>query len=288
MLSVLQDQGYRVALVTDGRMSGASGKVPAAIHVSPEAKDGGPLSRIQTDDVIRLDASTGQLMVLIDKTTLNARQPAPVSEPQHPAPWGRSLFSTLRHQAGPATEGGGLQFFWRGLMHPVLQEALSRSPVMPVLVIPEISMAAPLAEALASGGLTVFEITLRTECALDAMVVMRDAVPEALIGAGTVTNVDRMRQANDCGADFVVSPGTTQMLWNASIEYQLPMLPGFSSASEAMVLKELGSHCGKFFPAETSGGVNYLKSLAGPLPDFSGVSNRRNQSGDGGSLSCVS
>ena len=65
-------------------------------------------------------------------------------------------------------------------MHPVLHEALSRSPVMPVLVIPEISMAAPLAEALASGGLTVFEITLRTECALEAMVVMKDAVPEAL------------------------------------------------------------------------------------------------------------
>ncbi|MEK9669997.1 MAG: bifunctional 4-hydroxy-2-oxoglutarate aldolase/2-dehydro-3-deoxy-phosphogluconate aldolase [Gammaproteobacteria bacterium] len=153
-------------------------------------------------------------------------------------------------------------------MHPVLHEALSRSPVMPVLVIPEISMAAPLAEALASGGLTVFEITLRTDCALDAMLVMKDAVPDALIGAGTVTSRDRMREARDSGADFVVSPGTTQALWNASVEYQLPILPGFSSASEAMALMELGSQCGKFFPAEASGGVNYLKSLAGPLPDF--------------------
>jgi 2-dehydro-3-deoxyphosphogluconate aldolase/(4S)-4-hydroxy-2-oxoglutarate aldolase len=153
-------------------------------------------------------------------------------------------------------------------MHPVLHEALSRSPVMPVLVIPEISMAAPLAEALASGGLTVFEITLRTDCALDAMLVMKDAVPDALIGAGTVTSRDRMREASDSGADFVVSPGATQALWNASVEYQLPILPGFSSASEAMALMELGSQCGKFFPAEASGGVNYLKSLAGPLPDF--------------------
>jgi 2-dehydro-3-deoxyphosphogluconate aldolase/(4S)-4-hydroxy-2-oxoglutarate aldolase len=153
-------------------------------------------------------------------------------------------------------------------MHPVLHEALSRSPVMPVLVIPEISMAAPLAEALASGGLTVFEITLRTDCALDAMVAMKNAVPDALIGAGTVTSRDRMREAKDSGADFVVSPGTTQALWNASLEYQLPILPGFSSASEAMALTELGSQCGKFFPAEASGGVNYLKSLAGPLPDF--------------------
>ncbi len=108
-LSILQDQGYRVALVTDGRMSGASGKVPAAIHVSPEAKDGGPLSRIETGDVIRLDATTGELTVLVDDATLSARQSAVVSEPSHPAPWGRSLFSTLRHQAGPATLGGGLQ-----------------------------------------------------------------------------------------------------------------------------------------------------------------------------------
>ena len=153
-------------------------------------------------------------------------------------------------------------------MHPVLHEALSRSPVMPVLVIPEISMAAPLAEALASGGLTVFEITLRTDCALDAMVAMKDAVPDALIGAGTVTDADRMREAKDYGADFVVSPGTTKALWDASIKHQLPILPGFSSASEAMTLMELGSHCGKFFPAEASGGVNYLKSLAGPLPNF--------------------
>jgi len=108
-LSILQDQGHQVALVTDGRMSGASGKVPAAIHVSPEAKDGGPISRIENGDVVRLDATTGELTILVDDAILSARQSAVVSEPTHPAPWGRSLFSTLRHQAGPATLGGGLQ-----------------------------------------------------------------------------------------------------------------------------------------------------------------------------------
>jgi phosphogluconate dehydratase len=108
-LSILQDQGHQVALVTDGRMSGASGKVPAAIHVSPEAKDGGPISRIENGDVIRLDATTGELTILVDDAILSARQSAVVPEPTHPAPWGRSLFSTLRHQAGPATVGGGLQ-----------------------------------------------------------------------------------------------------------------------------------------------------------------------------------
>ena len=154
-------------------------------------------------------------------------------------------------------------------MHPLLKEALERSPVIPVLVIPEISMAAPLAEALASGGLTVFEITLRTECALDAMIAMKKAIPHALIGAGTVTNTRRMSDAKEYGADFVVSPGSTCELWAASEVNQIPVLPGFSTASEAMRLMELGSPCGKFFPAEASGGVEYLKSLSGPLPQFS-------------------
>lgn len=154
-------------------------------------------------------------------------------------------------------------------MHPVLKEALGRSAVMPVLVIPELSMAKPLAEALVSGGLTVFEITLRTACALEAMIIMKEAVPHALIGAGTVTNSARMGDAKRYGADFIVSPGTTDALWESSAQYDLPILPGFSTASEAMALMEKGSQCGKFFPAEASGGVNYLKSLSGPLPEFS-------------------
>lgn len=153
-------------------------------------------------------------------------------------------------------------------MHHVLKEALERSPVMPVLVIPELSMAEPLAEVLASGGLTVFEITMRTACALEAMAVMKRAIPDALIGAGTVTNLERLRDAKAFGADFVVSPGTTESLWLSSQLEQLPVLPGFSTASEAMRLMELGSQCGKFFPAEASGGEHYLRSLAGPLPEF--------------------
>ena len=100
------------------------------------------------------------------------------------------------------------------------------------------------------------------------MAVMKQAVPDALIGAGTVTNPERLCGAKAFGADFVVSPGTTESLWQCSQLEQLPILPGFSTASEAMHLMELGSVCGKFFPAEASGGVNYLKSLVGPLPEF--------------------
>ena len=153
-------------------------------------------------------------------------------------------------------------------MHYVLKEALGRNNVIPVLVIPELEMATPLAIALAAGGLTVFEITLRTPCALASMRLMKQAVPEALIGAGTVTTTDRLRQAKAYGADFVVSPGTTGALWESSLTEKIPMVPGFSTASEAMNLIELGSTCGKFFPAEASGGVDYLKSLNGPLPEL--------------------
>ena len=226
-LSILQDKGFRVALVTDGRMSGASGKVPAAIHVSPEAKAGGVIGKIQTGDMIRLDAVAGELLVRVEQSVLEARTAAAVPEPQRPGTLGSFIiFNTpasgrSRHIRWWSTVTSG------GVMHPVLKEALERSPVMPVLVIPEISMAAPLAEALASGGLTVFEITLRTECALDAMIAMKKAVPHALIGAGTVTNTRRMSDAKEYGADFVVSPGTTCELWAASEVNQIPVLQDF-------------------------------------------------------------
>jgi len=153
-------------------------------------------------------------------------------------------------------------------MKNTIHDAVERHPVMPVLVIPELSMAAPLAEALALGGLTVFEITLRTPCALEAIRQMKHAVPEALVGAGTVTTPERMAAANAVKADFVVTPGTTPTLWAAGEALGMPMLPGFSTASEAMHLIALGCAFGKFFPAEASGGVKYLQALAGPLPDF--------------------
>lgn len=153
-------------------------------------------------------------------------------------------------------------------MHPVLDQALNAAPVMPVLVVPTYEMAVPLATALAAGGLTVFEVTLRTSCAFDAMRLMKEAVPGSLIGAGTVLDAEAAEAAKAAGADFAVSPGTTDALWRACEAIDLPLLPGFSTASEAMRLMERGSQCGKFFPAEAAGGVSFLKSLAGPLPDF--------------------
>jgi phosphogluconate dehydratase len=107
-LAVLQGKGYRVALVTDGRMSGASGKVPAAIHVSPEALAGGPLAKVHTGDRIRLDAVAGTLDVLIDDESWAARKPA-VIEPAHADDnahgLGRELFAGMRKNVTSAEEG---------------------------------------------------------------------------------------------------------------------------------------------------------------------------------------
>ncbi len=102
-LAVLQDRGLRVALVTDGRMSGASGKVPAAIHVSPEAADGGPLALLRDGDLIRLDAASGRLDVL--GVDLASRQPAAADLSGNGTGVGRELFELFRRSVGPATEG---------------------------------------------------------------------------------------------------------------------------------------------------------------------------------------
>ncbi|NVJ98019.1 MAG: phosphogluconate dehydratase [Alphaproteobacteria bacterium] len=103
-LGVLQDKGFKVALVTDGRMSGASGKVPAAIHVSPEAADGGAIARVRNGDLVRVDAKKGELLVLVDEAEFAAR---PASNgPVVPDTFGRNLFTGVRGIVGPAGQGG--------------------------------------------------------------------------------------------------------------------------------------------------------------------------------------
>jgi phosphogluconate dehydratase len=107
-LAVLQERGFKVALVTDGRMSGASGKVPAAIHVTPEAVDHGPIAKIQDGDIIRLDATTGTLEVLVDAALFDARPSAEIDLSQNEFGVGRELFATFRKLAGRADQGASI------------------------------------------------------------------------------------------------------------------------------------------------------------------------------------
>jgi phosphogluconate dehydratase len=107
-LGILQDRGYRVALLTDGRMSGASGKVPAAIHVTPEAADGGPIARLQDGDIIRLDPPRGRLVVLADAEAFAAREPAGADLSANQHGLGRELFRLFRASALSAELGAGV------------------------------------------------------------------------------------------------------------------------------------------------------------------------------------
>ncbi|WP_421847095.1 phosphogluconate dehydratase [Novosphingobium sp.] len=112
-LGVLQDRGFRVALVTDGRMSGASGKVPAAIHVSPEAKKGGALALLKDGDIVRVCADSGELVALVDEAEWAAREPAVA--PEEAMGVGRELFAMMRHFADPAERGGSAMLALGGL-----------------------------------------------------------------------------------------------------------------------------------------------------------------------------
>ncbi len=142
------------------------------------------------------------------------------------------------------------------------------APVVPVLVIDDLSQARPLAEALVAGGLPALEVTLRTPAALDAIRAMAE-VPGGVVGAGTLLTPADVKAAKAAGARFGVSPGATDRLIAACEEEGLPLLPGAATASEIMALLERGYTVQKFFPAEQAGGAAYLKSIGSPLPQVS-------------------
>ena len=143
---------------------------------------------------------------------------------------------------------------------------LDAVPVVPVLTLPDETHAVALARALVAGGLTVLEITLRTESALRSIRGIIASVPGAVVGVGTVLTPDQMRAAKEAGAHFAVSPGSSPRLLDAAEAEGLPFLPGAATASEAMALLERGYTRQKLFPAEPAGGMPLLKSLAEPLP----------------------
>lgn len=145
---------------------------------------------------------------------------------------------------------------------------LRLAPVIPVLTVKGAEDAVPLARALVAGGLPVLEITLRTDGALAAMEAIAREVPDAVVGAGTVLTASQVNESVSAGARFLVSPGSTRALSEAAAASPAPLLPGVATASEAMMMGELGHFVLKFFPAEPAGGVNYLKSLSAPLPQF--------------------
>lgn len=144
---------------------------------------------------------------------------------------------------------------------------LRMAPVIPVVILEDPADAVPLAKALLAGGIRVIEVTLRTAKALDVIRAIAAEVPEAIVGAGTVTTQDLVRDSAAAGAQFLVSPGTTDRLLDAMASSGIPYLPGTGCVSDVMRVLERGQHEMKLFPAEASGGRAFLKALASPFPD---------------------
>lgn len=146
-------------------------------------------------------------------------------------------------------------------------ELVRHGPVIPVIVINRLDDAVPMAQALVDGGVRVLEVTLRTSIALQCMEAIAKAVPDAILGAGTVRSAADAQAAKNAGCTFAVSPGYTSTIGNACREIGLPLLPGTATGSEVMQANADGYFFLKFFPAMQAGGIAMLKALAGPFTD---------------------
>ncbi|UOS49787.1 bifunctional 4-hydroxy-2-oxoglutarate aldolase/2-dehydro-3-deoxy-phosphogluconate aldolase [Helicobacter pylori] len=153
-------------------------------------------------------------------------------------------------------------------MQDKIIEVLQISPIVPVVVIENIKDAVPLAQSLIEGGIHIIEVTLRSSCALEAIELIVKNVPKMRVGAGTILNPTQLEQAQNRGAEFLISPGLTIKLLEYAKKKDMPLIPGVSSSSEVMQALELGYSALKFFPAEYCGGVKLLNAFNGP---FKGV-----------------
>jgi len=148
-----------------------------------------------------------------------------------------------------------------------LLSILRRAPVIPVLTLTRLEHALPVCRALVQGGLPVLEVTLRSDCALAAIELLRRQLPEATVGAGTLLRAEDFTAAAAAGAQFGVTPGLSASLVEAAARAPFPLLPGVMTPSELMAARAAGFGACKLFPAQPAGGVAMLRALAGPFPE---------------------
>ena len=146
-------------------------------------------------------------------------------------------------------------------------ELAKYGPVIPVIVIEDIDDAIPMAKALLAGGVKVLEVTLRTSCALKAIEMIANEVPEAIVGAGTLRTKSDATNAKLAGSQFAVSPGYTNEMGMICKDIDLPLLPGVSTGGEVMNANNDGYYFLKLFPAVAVGGINLLRGFSGPFSD---------------------
>lgn len=140
--------------------------------------------------------------------------------------------------------------------------------VVPVVVIENVEDAIPLAQALVNGGLPVAEVTFRTAAAPDAIKAMSEKFPELCVGAGTVINVEQCKNAVECGAKFIVSPGYSEEVTQYCIENEIPIFPGICTPTELINVVNHGLPVAKFFPAAQYGGLKTINALGSVFPQM--------------------
>ncbi len=148
-----------------------------------------------------------------------------------------------------------------------IEDILAAGKVIPVIVLSNVAHAVPLAKALVGGGIRVLEVTLRTRAALEAVRAIRTAVPDAIVGTGTVLSLEDLQDSIAAGAQFGVSPGSSPKLLAAIRDSGLPFLPGTMTPSEVLAAREAGFRALKLFPASQAGGIGMLKALGSVFPD---------------------
>ena len=139
---------------------------------------------------------------------------------------------------------------------------------MPVVVLEDAEQAVPTAKALLKGGINAMEITFRTAAAKESIARVAREVPEMIVGAGTVVNLDNLHDAVEAGAKFIVCPGTDAEIIEEAMKLNVPITPGVVTPSEIMIGLKLGVKVFKFFPAESFGGLKTIKALCGPFPQI--------------------
>lgn len=147
-------------------------------------------------------------------------------------------------------------------------EQVAACGVVPVVVLEDVEQAVPTARALLRGGITAMEITFRTSAAKASIAKVAAEVPEMIVGAGTVVNVEQLHDAVEAGARFIVCPGSDAEVIAEAARLGVPVTPGVVTPSEIMLGLKLGVKVFKFFPAESFGGLKTIKALSGPFPQI--------------------
>jgi 2-dehydro-3-deoxyphosphogluconate aldolase/(4S)-4-hydroxy-2-oxoglutarate aldolase len=147
-------------------------------------------------------------------------------------------------------------------------EQLRTIGVVPVVEIPDVSVAVPLADTLLAAGVACIEVTFRTPAAAAALAAVRRERPEMLVGAGTVLTTEQLRSAVDAGTQFIMTPGFSQRVVHGALRAGVPIFPGVTTASDVQAGLEAGLGVLKLYPAELIGGLAYLKALSAPFPEM--------------------